>query len=596
MSDDTRDTSEDMRKEEAKETSGREFDVFDRETFQTSGLISVIGTGSIGGKANGLAFIKDSLLPRVEDSLFPNISMNIPRMTVLATSIFDKFMERNKLYEIVEECPRDETIADAFIKASLPEEIVGDIRTLSDKISKPLAIRSSSLFEDTMREPFAGVYATKMIPNNQKEPDRRFKTLADSIKYVYASTFFLEAREYIRTTELDSGQEKMAVIIQEVVGEQRENRFYPAISGVVRSYNFYPTGHAKAEDGVVNLALGLGKTIVDGGKSWSYSPAYPKANPPYKSVDSMLKQTQTEFWAINLSKPAYYNPLDETEFLVQLTLGIAEEDGTLKFVASSYNPDNDRISPGLVGHGPRIVNFAPILKLNDIPLNAMLRYLLKLCEESIGHEVEIEFAVTVDPDNQRSAKFHLLQVRPMFVSHTRVEVTEEDFERSDLLAASERVLGNGIINTIRDVIYVKPQRFDEKQAYVIASELEKLNHHLAVEGHPYMLIAFGRLGTTDPPAGIPVAWWQISGAKVIVETTFPGMSIEPSQGSHFFHNVISSQVGYFSIPQSAAHPIDWDWLNAQEVVAETEFVRYAKLSAPLRIKIDGRMGRGIIMT
>ncbi len=574
----------------------RKLDVFDRDKFQTSGLISVIGKGSIGGKANGLAFIKDSLLPRVEESLFPTISMNIPRMTVLATSVFDSFMERNQLREVVEKGLRDDQLADAFIEASLPEEIVGDLRTLTDKISLPLAIRSSSLFEDTMREPFAGVYATKMIPNNQKDPDRRFKTLTDSIKFVYASTFFREAREYIKTTELDADQEKMAIIIQEVVGEKRENRFYPAISGVVRSYNFYPSGHAKAEDGVVNLALGLGKTIVDGETSWSYSPAYPKANPPYKSIDSMLKQTQNKFWAVNLAKPSSYNPLKENEFLTRLPLSAAEEDGTLKFVASTYNPDNDRITTGIVGEGPRIVNFAPILKLNDIPLNSMLRYLLKLCEEAIGHEVEIEFAVTVDPEHQRRATFFLLQVRPMFVSHTRVEVIDEDMEREGLLAASTRVLGNGVINTIRDVIYVKPQRFDEKQAYLIATELEKLNQHLAVEGHPYLLIAFGRLGTTDPPAGIPVAWWQISGAKVIIETTLPGMNVEPSQGSHFFHNVISSQVGYFSIPENSAHPIDWGWLSAQEIVAETEFVRYAKLSAPLRIKIDGRRGRGIILT
>ncbi len=567
---------------------------FDRTTFDSSGTISLIGSGSIGGKAQGLALVKDAIIPRVDNSLFPALSVNMPTMTVLATEIFDAFMAENHLYDIVhDDTLRDEQIAHHFLEASLPANIVGDLRALSNKVRNPLAIRSSSLFEDALREPFAGVYGTKMIPHHHEDPDHRFRALTEAIKFVYASTFFRDAKNYIKTTKQSPDQEKMAIIIQKVVGFGRNFRFYPVVSGVVRSYNFYRSGNAKPEDGIVSLALGLGKTVVEGGKTWTYSPAFPRANPPYKSIKAMLKGTQDKFWAVNLGH-APYDPLKETEYLIQCSLAEAEFDGTLRFVASTYIADNDRVVTGIGNSGPRLVNFAPLLKLGDIPLNGMIRHVLKLAEEAEGHEVEMEFALTANTEGDPQPKFWILQVRPMFVSRSRIEIREEELFEPDNICASEQVLGNGVIETIRDVVFQKPVAFSEKESWTIAAELELINHRLTAEGHPYLLITYGRLGTTDPPAGIPVSWWQVSGAKVIVETSLPEVHIEMSQGSHFFHNVISSQVGYFSIPHMARIPINWDWLLRQHTVSETEFVRCVKLSTPLRIRIDGRRGRGLI--
>jgi hypothetical protein len=568
---------------------------FDRRFSDFSGVFSYIGSGWIGGKAQGLAFIKDSLLSRFSEKDFPDFTVRIPTMTVLATDVFDAFMKLNNLYDIAYSSERDdEQIAHAFQRSNLPPEVVGDLRALAVAIHSPLAVRSSSLFEDALREPFAGVYGTKMIPNNQFDADSRFRVLVEAVKFVYASTFFREAKTYIKTTGQSVEKEKMAVIIQEVVGMRFGDKFYPQISGVARSYNFYATGHGKPKDGVIDLALGLGKTIVDGGKSWSYCPSYPRTAPPYKSTGDMVKQTQTEFWAVNMGKPPAYDPIKESEYMVTGDLGEAETDGTLQFISSTYQPENDRLLTGIIGQGPRVITFAPILSIGDIPLNNLLKAILKTCEEVVGHEVEVEFAVTLDPENGVPARFGFLQVRPMFVSRTQVEVPLDDLDAPDALIASEKVLGNGLINTVRDAVFLKATNFNERESWLIASDLEAINHRLVAEGHPYLLIVYGRLGTTDPPFGIPVSWWQISGAKIIVEASLPDMHVEMSQGSHFFHNVISSQVGYFSVPHTGRYQIKWDWFQNQTTVTETDYVRHVKLASPLRVQIDGKSARGVI--
>ncbi len=568
---------------------------FDRRFTGFSGVFSYIGSGWIGGKAQGLAFIKDSLLSHISAREFPEFVVRIPTMTVIATDVFDAFMRQNNLYDIAySDESTDDQIGHAFQRANMPPEIVGDLRALAERIHSPLAVRSSSLFEDALREPFAGVYGTKMIPNNQFDADTRFRILIEAVKFVYASTFYREAKTYIRTTGQSVEKEKMAVIIQEVVGTRFGDKFYPHISGVARSYNFYATGHGKPKDGVVNLALGLGKTVVDGGKCWSYCPAYPRTAPPYKSTGDMVKQTQTEFWAVNMGKPPAYDPVKETEYMVTGDLSEAEADEVLQYIVSTYQYENDRLTTGLTGKGPRVLTFAPILSIGDIPLNNLLKSLLKLCEEVVGHEVEIEFAVALDPAGGIPAKFGFLQVRPMFVSRNRVPVPLEDLGAEDVLVASERVLGNGLINTVRDAVFLKVTEFDEHQSWQIASDLEAVNHRLVAEGHPYLLIVYGRLGTTDPPFGIPVSWWQISGAKVIVEASLPEMHVEMSQGSHFFHNVISSQVGYFSVAEAGPYQIKWDWFQKQQTVTETDYVRHVKLAAPLRVQIDGKNARGVI--
>ena len=562
---------------------------FDRNFWDSNKRLSYIGTGSLGGKAQSLAFINDILNSKLNASDFPQIEVSIPTMVVLRTDVFDVFMKMNQLNKIIFANLPDERIAHEFQKADLPFEILGDFKMLISQVHTPLAVRSSSMLEDAMFEPFAGIYETKMTPNNQHDPNTRFQKLVEAIKFVYASTYFKSARDYIKATEHSIEDEKMAVIIQEVVGQRHDERFYPELSGVARSYNFYPMGRVKPEEGVVNLALGLGKTIVDGGISWTYSPAYPKINPPYSSVGELLKKTQINFWTVNMGKPPAYDPITETEYMLNEDITKAEKDGTLPSIASTYNAASDRMSIGIGAMGPRVLTFAPILILNKIPLNDLIINLLKLCEEAVGSPVEIEFAMTFNP-----FRFGFLQVRPMVVSTDTIEIKKEELTGENVLVASENVLGNGINNNLKDVVYVKPESFEAKFTQRIANDLENINQKLITNGCHFLLIGFGRWGSSDPWLGIPVNWGQISGVKVIVEATLDNMNVDLSQGSHFFHNLTSFKVSYFSIPFSGKYQIDWEWLNKQEIIEETQFVRHARLSSPLQIKVDGRSGCGVI--
>ncbi len=568
---------------------------FDRRFFESDDIISYIGHGSIGGKASGLAFINNVLLDRISRDEFPEFELTIPRLVVIATGVFDRFMEENDLCEIAFSDEPDDRIALAFQQAKLPPDIVGDLRALISTVRTPLALRSSSLLEDAMYEPFAGVYGTKMIPNNQLEIDTRFRMLREAIKFVYASTFFAEAKEYIRFTGREPGDEKMAVIIQEVVGQRFEDRFYPHISGVARSYNYYPVGRAKPEQGVVNLALGLGKTIVDGGLSWIYSPARPRVTPPVGSNSELLKMTQTKFWAVNMGKPTEHDPINETEYLVSGDLSDAEEDSVLTLLASTYRPRDDRLVTGTGPDGPRVLTFAPILADKELPLNKLLEKLLRVCEEKIGAPIEIEFAVSLDDGDTAPNRFGFLQVRPMVVSDERVTLTDDDIQTEKLLAASDKVMGNGTSDQLTDIVYVKPDSFEPKHTRRITQELEQLNKQLVGDNRRYLLIGFGRWGSSDPWLGIPVVWSQISGAAAIVEATLPEMNVDLSQGSHFFHNISSFQIFYFMVYHSGEYNIDWDWLVGQKEVAQTDFVRHVRVKTPLTIKVDGRHQRGVIL-
>jgi hypothetical protein len=569
---------------------------FKRQFFESGEVITRIGTGSLGGKALGLAFIKDTLTSKLNPSDYGNITINIPTLAVIATDFFDRFMQINDLYDIGLSDMPDDRIAHAFQNAELPPELNGDLRRLIADVRTPLAIRSSSLLEDAIYEPFAGVYGTKMIPNNQPDTDTRFSKLVEAIKFVYSSVFFSEARDYIRATKQSIESEKMAVIIQEVVGLKHWERYYPDISGVARSYNFYPTSHAKPEDGVVDLAVGLGKTIVDGGMAWTYSPAYPKSVPPYNSIGDLMKQTQTKFWAINMGKPPKYDPTRETEYMIEGNLKDAELDGSLDFAASTYIPERDRISPGIGPKGPRIVNFAPILQLNEIRLNNLIKDILRACEDAVGAAVETEFALTIDNKRKdRPVRLGFLQVRPMVVSDAEVKISDNELNSDDALVASENVLGNGIIDNIKDVVYVRPDAFNAKNTQLIVADIEKINRELVNSGTPYVLIGFGRWGSSDPWLGINVNWGQISGSKVIVESTLANMNVELSQGSHFFHNITSFQIPYFSVRFDGKYKINWDWLEKLNAETETEYVRHVKLEQPLNVKVDGRTGRGVIL-
>jgi hypothetical protein len=570
---------------------GEDVPPFERRLFDPERRISRIGGGSLGGKAAGLVTAARILEARRADVEVPGLSLDVPALCAVTTSVFDAFLDRNGLRPLVAEEPSDEVIALAFQKATLPAERLGDLRAVAEDARVPLACRSSSALEDALGRPFAGVYGTKMIPGNQPDVAGRFKSLVDAVKFVFATTFFHEARAYRRAAGPLPEDERMAVVVQEVVGRRHADRFYPDLSGVARSYSFYPVGPAEPREGVVDLALGLGKTIVDGGACWSFSPAHPKRPPPVGSVRDLLDVTQSAFWAVNVGPPPPYDPMTETEHLVHAPLADAESDGTLRLAASTYDPESDRLVPGTGRPGPRVLDFAPILHWGELPLVAAVRKLLAVCEEEIGAPVEIEFALSLPPG--RPARLGFLQVRPLLVSGETVEVNADDLASPLAVVASAAALGNGRQEVV-DVVYVEPGSFEARRTPAIAGEIEALNRALVEAGRPYLLVGFGRWGSTDPWLGIPVRWDQIAGARGIVEATLPQMSPEPSQGSHFFHNLTSFSVLYFTVPRDAPRAVDWAWLEDQETVARTEHVRHVRTKAPLELLVDGRSRRGVV--
>jgi hypothetical protein len=552
-----------------------------------------IGTGCLGGKAQGLAHLEIILAESYDAGAFAEFEVDIPWFWAISTEWFDLFMEENRLYDIALSDTKDRHMASAFQRAELPEELIAQLREVIADVHAPLAVRSSSLLEDAMQEPFAGVYDTKLVPNNQFSSNARLKILVEAIKFVYASTFSSDAKSYRRAVGREDMEEKMAIMIQEVVGMRHGDRFYPNVSGVARSYNFYAMGHAQPENSVNSLALGLGKTIVEGGSSWTYCPVFPQAKPPYASNEDMLKQTQTEFWCINMGKPPGYAPMQETEYLLQGNLAHAEEDDVLKEIASTYNPQSDRLTTGIGSKGPRVLNFAPILDIKDIPLNDLVKHLLDICEKALGNAVEIEYAVNFNSKRGKT-RFGFLQVRPMFVSDDKVEVQEHELLEDRAIVASEQVLGNGQLDNILDVVFIKRDVFSAKNTWLIAAELDEMNRWLLERERPYLLVVVGRLGTCDPWLGIPVKWGQVSGAKVIVEASSQGMNVDMSQGSHFFHNVACLRVLYFSADKTGKYPLRWDWLESHKNARESLYVRHIELQTPLHVKVDGKNCRGVV--
>jgi hypothetical protein len=573
-----------------------ELPVFDRRFWDGKFRCTQIGTGALGGKASGLVFIKDLLTPEIDRALFPDVEISVPTMAVIATDCFDQFIAQNRLANLpLDEMP-DARIAHAFQKADLPMELLGDLRALTLQVTTPLAIRSSSLLEDALGRPFAGVYATKMIPNNEPDPDSRFHRLVEAIKFVYASTYFREARDY-RASGATQADEKMAVIIQEVVGLRRGDRFYPDVAGVARSFNYYALEPARPEDGVVTLALGLGKTIVDAGLAWSFCPAYPQKPPPFASVDEVLEGTQRDFWAVNMGKPPAYDPVSETEYLVQANLSDAENDGVLDLLASTYNLERDRVVPGIGSTGPRILDFAPMLLQEQFPLNNLVRALLTAAEKTTEAKVEIEFALTLHRQTRDGfrARLGFLQVRSLVVSDEVVDIRDEELSDPCTVVSSDMVIGNGTVHDIRDIVFVRPDSFSPLATPEIARQLESVNRLLQGENRPYLLIGFGRWGSSHPSLGIPVNWSQISGARAIVEATLPAMNVDLSQGSHFFHNLSSFQTSYFMVRHGSRLGINWDWLNQQPIVQETDLIRHVRPATNLVVRVDGRARRGVIL-
>ncbi len=564
---------------------------YKRDTFGPHIGLCRIGGGALGGKARGLAFISKIISSYLEEHMLPGLTITVPRTMVLSTEVFDRFLEQNDLLrEDILELP-DERLAAKFMKAELPTTVLGDLRSFVRQTRTPLIVRSSGVLEDALLQPFAGVYSSLLLPNESWETNLRFQDIYNAIKYVYASTFFREARTYLKSTTRQLGDEKMAVIIQEVVGKRHEDQFYPTISGVARSINHYPSGCCPPEEGVVYLALGLGKSIVEGGLAYRFCPAHPKSSPP-GNTDDLLKNSQKHLYALHLETIYKMIDLDEEKTLSKLDLKTAERHGELRCTASTYVPQSERLYPGISYDGPRVIDFGPILAHGSLPLAKGIRALLRITELALGSPVEIEFAVNVER-KCRKAEMYVLQVRRLVnVTHGSTDIELQDIEKDKILCYSDRALGDGVKQDITDIVYVMSDTFDISKSPMMVREVRDINNKLMDKERPFLLIGPGRWGSSDSWMGIPVNWSDIVGASVIVETPLSGRSIEPSQGSHFFHDMVSSDTGYLLLEKKEM--IDWKWLEGQELVEEKDHVRHVRVKEPLEVRLDGRSGKGVI--
>jgi len=569
---------------------------FNKETFDPQSSFARIGGGSLGGKARGLGFVNTLINDYQLRDQFEEVLIYVPPAIVLATNVFDDFLELNNLRSFALHCEDDEEITKKFLEASkFPEEILGELAAFLDIIRSPLAVRSSSLLEDSQYHPFAGVYQTYMIPNDNSNPLIRLNDLLTTIKRVYASTFYQNAKNYIKITSYRSEEEKMAVIIQKTVGNNHENRFYPDFSGVAKSYNFYPMPPQKSTDGIVSVALGLGKWVVEGGNTVRFCPKYSTDLIQFHSVRESLNSSQSEFFALQIDAKTDFGNVTYDKLVKRFPLSVAEKDGPLRFVGSTYLPDNDAIYDGLGRSGVRLVTFGPILRNKLFPLANILELLLEMGNWGMGTPVEIEFAVNLSNPSGKRKEFGLLQMRPLVVSHEFEELKIEDVEPEKLICQSNQVLGNGIVQDIYDAVVVDYESFDRAKSREVAAEISSFNNKLISEGKPYLLVGVGRWGSLDPWLGIPVTWEQIAGAKAIIETSFKDMAVEPSQGSHFFQNITSFMIGYFTINEVQNNGfVDWNWLLKQKGVESKVFTKHVRFENPIVVKMNGHENKGII--
>ncbi|GAB4298455.1 MAG: PEP/pyruvate-binding domain-containing protein [Ignavibacteriaceae bacterium] len=570
---------------------------FSKETFDPESSFARIGEGSLGGKARGLGFVNTLINNYNVREQFEDVLISVPPAVVLATSVFDQFLDENDLRKFALNSEDDEEITQRFLQAEkFPEDILADLAAFLDIIHSPLAVRSSSLLEDSQYHPFAGVYETYMLPNNASNPLIRLNDLLNTIKRVYASTFYRGAKDYIKITSYRLEEEKMAVIIQKMVGKKHDKRFYPDFSGVARSYNYYPLPPQKPQDGIASVALGLGKTVVEGGNTVRFCPQYPSDLIQFYSVEETLNNSQRRFYALNLEHPSDFGTATHDLMVEEYDLETAEKDGTLNYVGSTYLPDNDAIYDGLSRQGIRVVTFGPILRNKIFPLPNILELLLDMGTWGMGTPVEIEFAVNMSSGENKKSEFGLLQMRPLVVTREIEELSIENFNTDELICQSNRVLGNGLIHDIYDIVFVDYHTFERAKSREVASEVSSFNSQLISENRPYLLIGVGRWGSLDPWLGIPVHWEQIAGARAIVETSFKEMSVEPSQGSHFFQNITSFMIGYFTInSHKDSGYLDWEWLLKQKPFAQKTFTRHLRFEKPIVIKMNGHQNKGVIL-
>lgn len=568
--------------------------VFEKDRFDEFSNFARIGNGSLGGKGRGLAFLGNIVKTNFELNEHPNFPVLLPKTVVLCTDIFDDFMESNNLYPIALSDKSDEEILQHFLDADLPESLDEDFLTFFEAVKSPLAIRSSSLLEDSYYQPFAGIYSTYMVPALE-DKQKMVQLVKAAVKSVYASVFYADSKAYMTATQNVIDQEKMGIVLQEVVGSRYGDRFYPTMSGVTRSLNFYPIGHEKAEEGIANIALGLGKYIVDGGTTLRFSPHHPNNILQLSSVDFALRETQRQFYALDMKDITQEFSINDGFNLLKLNVNDAISDDSLRFIVSTFDPIDQAIYEGFYEGGRKIISFANILQHELFPLASVLQKVLKITQFEMGRAVEIEFAVNLK--NKDEATFYLLQIRPIVQNK---EVLNEDLTKlaiEDTILTSNNALGNGIIDDVYDIVYVKTENFNASNNQLLAYEIEKLNKQFTEEDRGYILVGPGRWGSSDSWLGIPVKWPHISNARLLVESGLENYRIEPSQGTHFFQNLTSFGVGYFTINSYLKEDGTFDevFLNSQPALYESDAIRHVRFNNPLVIKINGKKKYGVVL-
>ena len=571
--------------------------VFQRDRFDRYSNFARIGEGSMGGKGRGLAFI-DAMLKRNEEQFedLERAQITIPKTVVLCTDNFTEFMEQNRLYPVALSDSPDEEILRHFLAARLPEDLVADVSVFLSAVKSPIAVRSSSLLEDSHYQPFAGIYSTYMVPYDPSSHANTLRMVCEAIKAVYASVYYHDSKAYMMATQNVIDEEKMAIVLQETAGNAYGTRFYPSFAGVARSLNYYPIGAETPEDGIANVAMGLGKYIVDGGTTLRFSPAYPANVLQTSTLDMALRETQTWFNALDLSQTDFVPQVDDGFNLLRVNVQDALPDGTLRYIASTFDVHDQVLYDSLYEGGRKVITFANVLRHEVFPLAEILKRVLRIAQREMGRAIEIEFAVNLDYTGAGQHTFYLLQIRP--IVDTKEVITEDigAIPEDDAIITCRSALGHGITTDIADLVYVKPDAFSASKNQLIMYDIERLNRRLVDEGRHYVLVGPGRWGSSDPWLGIPVKWPHISNARVIVESGLANYRIDPSQGTHFFQNLTSFGVSYFTInPFIGDGTYDTAFLDAQPAAYESEYVRHVRFARPMTIKVDGRKNLGVVL-
>jgi len=567
---------------------------FETNYVNSNRYVVRLAKGSLGGKGRGIAFICNFIENINFHKLIPGLNIRIPATAVLGAYEFDKFIEINNLYDDIYSLNNYEAIRQHFLDSEFDEKMKNRLMEYVSEMHQPLAVRSSGLFEDSLLQPFSGVYATYLIPNNHPDIQVRYNQLETAIKLVYASIFTESAQAYFDAVKYKIEEEKMAVVIQEVIGHNYNEKYYPSVSGVAQSYNYYPISYMEPEDGFSVAAVGLGMYVVGGENSFRFCPMYPNINPT--SLKDQIRDSQKKFYAIDLSKTEFDLVSDgEDAAIKKYRIKDAEQDGTLEHSASTYSIENDDLIPGIVQNGPRVVDFANILKYNYLPLAETLQVLLKLFKEAMGSPVEIEYAVDLEKAENGLPTFYLLQIKPLIRIEEQVEVDLGMVDEDKIFMYAEQGMGNGKIENIKDVVFIDPDNFDKMKTKQMAREISQMNKVFEAQGKEYILIGPGRWGSRDQYTGIPVLWAHISKARIIVEMGLSGFPLDGSLGSHFFHNVTSMNVGYFSVPHnSRTSKLKMDALKQQKVIQQTEFIKHVEFDKPLSILMNGKERKALI--